>query len=404
MLTSYRRILSVPGGFTFSAAGLVGRLPISMMGLGIVLLVEGVTGSYGLAGTVSAAYVAANAAFAIVQGRLLDRLGQARVLVPLVLVFAVAAALLATSVQAGWPRASSWLLAAVAGAALPPAGSCVRARWSHALRGRPRELQTAFALEAVVDESVFILGPILVTLLATTVHPLAGLATAVVTGLLGTLALAAQRSTEPPAGRSVQGATRQPLPWRTLLPLLAVQVALGSLFGAAEVVTVAFAEEQGNQAYAGPLLAVWALGSLLAGLVTGAVTWRRGPQVRVRVGAVAMCAAMAPLALIGSVPLMGAALLIGGCAIAPTLIASTSLTEQTVPPARLTEGMALLHTGVVAGIAPGATAAGFVVDHAGASTGYLVALGAGAVAAVGAQLLPRRDAPARASAPEPSRQ
>jgi MFS family permease len=404
MLTSYRRILSVPGGLAFSSAGLVGRLPISMMGLGIVLLVEGVTGSYGLAGTVTAAYVAANAALAIVQGRLLDQRGQARVLVPLVLVFAVSAALLVTSVQAGWPRPTSWLLAAVAGAALPPAGSCVRARWSHALRGRARELQTAFALEAVVDESVFILGPILVTVLATAVHPVAGLATAVVAGLLGTLALAAQRRTEPPAGRDQTRSSRDPLPWRTLVPLLTVQLALGCLFGAAEVVTVAFAEEQGGQAYAGPLLAVWALGSLLAGLVTGAVTWRRGPDVRVRVGAVAMCAAMAPLALIGSVPLMGAALLLGGCAIAPTLIAATSLTEQTVPPGRLTEGMALLHTGIVAGVAPGATAAGFVVDHAGSSAAYLVPLGAGALAAVAAQLLPRRDVPSPTSAPEPSRQ
>ncbi|QBR90942.1 MFS transporter [Nocardioides euryhalodurans] len=391
MLSTYRRILSVPGGLRFSAAGMVGRLPISMMGLGIVLLVQAATGSYGLAGSVAAAYVVANAVFAVVQGRLLDRLGQARVLVPVVLVFAAAAIALVVSVQAGWPRWTSWLLAAVAGAGLPTAGTCVRARWSYALRGRPRDLQTAFALEAVVDESVFILGPILVTVLATAVHPVAGLATAVGTGLLGTLALAVQRGTEPPPAPPRDPAVaHQPLPWRTLVPLLVVQLALGTLFGAAEVVTVAFADEQGSQAYAGPLLAVWALGSLLAGLVTGAITWRRGPDVRVRVGAVGMFVAMAPLAFIGSVPLMGLALLVGGCAIAPTLIASTSLTEQVVSPGRLTEGMALLHTGIVAGVAPGATAAGFVVDHAGASAAYLVPLGAGAVAAVAAQLLPRR--------------
>ena len=393
MLTSYRRILAVPGGLPFSAAGMVGRLPISMMGLGIVLLVEAATGSYGLAGTVSAVYVVANAAFAIVQGRLLDRLGQARVLVPVVLVFALAASLLVVSVQGGWPRGTTWLLAAVAGAALPPAGSCVRARWSHVLRGRPRDLQTAFALEAVVDESVFMLGPILVTVLATAVHPAAGLATAVLSGLAGTLVLAAQRSTEPPPAPPRDSAVaRPPLPWRTLVPLVAVQVGLGCIFGAAEVVTVAFADAQGSQAYAGPLLALWALGSLLAGLVTGALTWQRGPDFRVRLGALAMCAAMAPLALVDSVVVMGLALLVGGCAIAPTLIASTTLTEQVVPPGRLTEGMALLHTGVVAGVAPGAALAGVVVDHAGASMAYLVPLAAGVVAVVAAQLLPRQRA------------
>ena len=66
-------------------------------------------------------------------------------------------------------------------------------------------------------------------------------------------------------------------------------LSLGTLFGGAEVVTVAFAEEQGSQAYAGPLLALWALGSLMAGLVTGAVTLARGPDDRVRLGAAGMC-------------------------------------------------------------------------------------------------------------------
>ncbi len=391
MIDNYRRILSVSGGWQFSASGLVARLPISMVGLGIVLLVEAATGSYGLAGAVSAVYVAAGAAFAIIQGRLLDRLGQARVLVPLVAVFTTMITLLVVSVQADWPAAASYFFAAVSGAALPAAGSCVRARWSHALSGRPADVQTAFALEAVVDESVFILGPILVTVLATAIDPVAGLATAVVSGLVGTLLLAAQRSTEPPVlpdHRTTGDRTR--LPWRTLIPLVVVMFALGSLFGGAEVVTVAFAEEQGNQAYAGPLLAVWALGSLLVGVVTGGLHLRSSSADRVRIGALGMCLTMAPLAFIDSVLLMGVALLLGGVAIAPTLIAATSLVEQSVPSARLTEGMSLLHTGVVSGVAPGAALAGLVIDRSGASSAYLVSLAAGTLAAVVAQLLPRQ--------------
>jgi MFS family permease len=391
MLSSYGRILRVPGGWRMSLAGLAGRLPISMMSLGIVLLVQSATGSYGLAGAVSAVYVIANAAFSVVQGRLLDRLGQSPVLLPLVLVFTVATSLLVVSVTAGWPGWVAWPLAAVAGAGLPTMGTCVRARWSHVLRGRPADLQTAFALEAVVDEAVFILGPILVTVLATAVHPALGLGTAVVAGLVGTLALVAQRATEPPPARpQVRSTARDPMPWRTLLPLLGVQASLGCLFGAAEVVTVAFADEQGSRTLAGPLLALWALGSLVAGVVTGAIAWQRGPDVRVRLGAFGMALAMAPLPLIGSLPVMALVLLLGGFAIAPTLIASTSLVERTVPPTRLTEGMALLHTGVVAGIAPGAALAGAVVDRAGAGGGYLVMVGGGVAAALVAQLLPRR--------------
>lgn len=391
MIENYRRILTVPGGWRFSASGLIARLPISMVGLGIVLLVEAATGSYGLAGAVSAVYVVAGAAFAIIQGRLLDRLGQSRVLIPLVAVFTTMITLLVVSVQAEWPIASSYVLAAVGGAALPAAGSCVRARWSHALRGRPADVQTAFALEAVVDESVFMLGPILVTVLATTISPVAGLATAVASGLVGTVLLAAQRSTEPPvlpSHRTTGDRTR--LPWRTLVPLVVVMFALGTLFGGAEVATVAFAEEQGTQAYAGPLLAVWALGSLLAGVVTGGLHLRSSSAARVRIGALGMCLTMAPLAFIDSVLLMGAALLLGGVAIAPTLIAATSLVEQSVPSARLTEGMSLLHTGVVAGVAPGAALAGLVIDRSGASAAYLVSLAAGTLAAAVAQLLPRQ--------------
>lgn len=391
MIENYRRILTVPGGLLFSASGMVARLPISMVGLGIVLLVEAETDSYGLAGAVSAVYVAAGAAFAIVQGRLLDRLGQARVLVPMVAMFAAMVGALVVSVRAEWPPASSYVLAAVGGASLPAAGSCVRARWSHALRGRPADVQTAFALEAVVDESVFMLGPILVTVLATAIDPVAGLATAVASGLIGTLLLAAQRSTEPPVlpdHRATGDRTR--LPWRTLVPLVVVMFALGTLFGGAEVVTVAFAEEQGNQAYAGPLLALWAFGSLLAGLVTGGLHLRSSSADRLRLGSLGMCLTMAPLAFIDSVLLMGVALLFGGLAIAPTLIAATSLVEQSVPSSRLTEGMSLLHTGVVAGVAPGAALAGLVIDHSGASAAYLVSLAAGTLAAVVAQLLPRR--------------
>jgi MFS family permease len=389
MFDSYRRILGRPGTALFSATGLVARLPMSMVGLGIVLLVEGRSGSYGVAGAVAAAYMVANAVLAIVQGRLVDKLGQARVLSGASAAFGVAMVLLMWSVEADWPIATAYAFAALSGATLPQIGSCVRARWSYVLSA-PAEVQTAYALEAVVDEVVFMLGPILVTVLATSIDPVAGLVTAVVAGVGGSLAFSAQRATEPaaqPHDRST--GARPPMPWRTVVPLVVVFAGLGILFGAAEVTTVAFAEEQGSKAYAGPLLALWALGSLVAGVVTGAVTWHKGPTARLRWGALGMACAMAPLSFIGSVPLMGVLLLFGGLAIAPTLVAAMSLTALSVPSSRLTEGMAIMHTGLVAGVAPGATISGFVVDHSGASAAYLVSLAAGVVAVLAAQAIPR---------------
>jgi MFS family permease len=176
--------------------------------------------------------------------------------------------------------------------------------------------------------------------------------------------------------------------------------ALGILFGAAEVTTVAFADERGHKGWSGGLLALWALGSLLAGLVTGAITWKRSTAYRARVGAAGMACAMAPLSLIGSIPVMAVFLLLGGFAIAPTMVATFSLTQEVVPPSRLNEGMAILQTGVVAGVAPGAALSGVVIDASGASAAYLVSLAAGVVAALAALAIPRRG-PAESSIGSP---
>lgn len=384
MLQTYRQIFT-PATALFSLTGLVARLPISMVGLGIVLLAEHETGSYGFAGSVSAVALIANAVFAIPQGRLIDRLGQGRVLAVVITVWGSGLALAMGSLEWDWPRWSTYALAAVAGASLPSVGTCVRARWSHTLADQPERLHTAFSFEAVADETVFLVGPIAVTMLATGVHPTAGLAAALVVGTVGTYVFAGQRGTEPPVHpRVAETGTRPPIPWSAIAPLTVVAAALGVLFGAAEVVTVAFAEEEGHKAASGFLLAIWALGSLLAGLVSGAIAWRRGPLVRLRYGALGMLVAMAPLPLVPSLPVMGAVLLVGGLAISPTLIAAMSLAEQVLPPARLTEGMAFIQTGLAAGLAPGAAIAGVVIDAHGASPAYLVCAAGGLLALLGA--------------------
>jgi MFS family permease len=389
MLTAYRRILSVPGALLFSTTGLVARLPISMEGLGIVLLVVAVTGSYGFAGSVVACATVANALAAVTQARYLDRLGQSRVLPPLIIVWGAAVAGLVVTVYDEWPHWASYVCAVVVGLGLPPVGTCVRARWAHVL-DRPADVRTAYALESAVDEAVFITGPVLVTALATAWHPVAGLAAMVVAGVAGTLFLAAQRGTSPPPHPKVAAVEDRPrMPWRTVVTLGVVAAALGGLFGSAEVSTVAFAEERSHQAATGVLLALWALGSLLAGVAVGAVQLKRSLAFQVKAFTLALTCGMAPLALIRPIWLMGVALFVTGFAIAPGLIAALSLVQRTVPAARLTEGMAFVHTGLAAGLAPGAAISGHVVDAAGASAAYVVSVTAGLVAALAAQTLPR---------------
>jgi predicted MFS family arabinose efflux permease len=391
VLTTYRRVLALPGAAAFSSAGLLARLPISMVSLGIVLLVSGRTGSYAFAGAVSASYLVGGAAFAVLQARLVDRRGQSAVLPWGAGLFAVGIGLVVAGVEAGWPTPLPQLCAALAGAALPQVGACVRARWSRLVPDKTL-LQTAFALEAVVDETVFVVGPTLVTFLATSVHPLAGLGAAVLAAVTGTLLLVVQRATEPPAHPRGRGPARHrgSLHWRVLGPLTVCAAGLGVLFGGTEVAVVAFTDHLGVRPLSGLLLAIWAAGSLLAGAVTGALRLRARPATRFRWFVLLLALLMTPLPFVDGVGTLGVLMFLAGLAIAPTLIASVAWVEESVPHTRLTEGISVFSTGLAVGVAPGAALVGWVVDRAGASAGFWVpavaGLGAAALAWLSAAL------------------
>jgi predicted MFS family arabinose efflux permease len=280
------------------------------------------------------------------------------------------------AVDASWPTPLPHLCAALSGSALPQTGSCVRARWSHLVPDK-RMLQTAFAFEAVVDEAVFVIGPTLVTLLATTVHPLAGLTTAILAGLAGTAVLVSLRTSEPPPTHGLVVHVRGTMGWNVLGPMTVCAFALGVLFGGCEVATVAFADELGAKSVSGVMLAIWSLGSLLSGVVTGALQLTAPHAVRFRWGLLALGLLMVPLPFVNGFWLLGLFLFLAGFAISPTLIASVAWIEQTVPATRITEGITIVTTGLAAGVAPGAAVVGFIVDRYGASASYWVPAAAG---------------------------
>lgn len=382
MLGPYRRVLAVPGGAAFSLAGFVARLPISMQTLGIVLLVAATRGSYGLAGAVSATFLISGAGAAPVLGRLVDRLGQARVLLVTLPVHTVGLGALIALAVADAPAWTLFPAAVVAGGSYAQPGSLVRARWSHVLAGTPL-LPTAFSWESVVDEIIFVVGPVLVTLLATAVAPAAGLLTAYGFTLVGCVALALQRRTEPPPhpfDADRPGGSALTLPGVPVL--VAVAVTLGSIFGSVEVATVAFTAERGQPAAAGVVLALLAAGSLVAGLWYGTVPWRTPVHRRFVLGVLLLAAATLPLPLAPGVPVLAALAFVGGFAISPALIAGFALLDRLVPARSRTEGLAWFSTGIGIGLAVSSSVAGQVVDAASGRAALGVTVAAGVLAAV----------------------
>lgn len=381
MLAPYRNVLSIPGALAFTTAGFLSRLPISMVTLGIVLLVADRTGSYGQAGVVTAAYIVTTSASSPLLARAMDRVGQRLVVLPCVVAFGLALSALIVTVDLGAPAPLPHLCAALAGASYPPIGSCVRARWSYVVKD-PAVLHTAFSFEAVVDESIFMVGPVLVTVLATGVSESLALVSVIVVALAGGAWFASLRATQPPPNIARTDRARSPISWRWMAAVVTVSAALGSLFGSTEVVTVAFAKEQGHPEVTGLLLATWASGSLISGVITGLLTIRADPRTRFRWGAAGMAVVMIPLPFVDRLSVLAVVLFIGGFAISPTLVATMSLVKSGVPADRLTEGITWVSTGIGIGLAPGAAIAGHLVDVAGASTAYVVPVVSGVLAAV----------------------
>ncbi|GGX70873.1 MFS transporter [Streptomyces minutiscleroticus] len=380
MPSPYRALFTAPGAAAFSAAGLLGRMPLSMMGIGVVTMISQVTGRYGLAGALSATIALSAAALGPQVSRLVDRHGQRRVLRPATLLSLTAAAALLLAVRLGWPDPVLFLCCAGIGCT-PSIGSMTRARWGKLYRGSPR-LHTAYAFESVIDEVCFILGPIISIGLSTAWFPEAGPLLAACFLAAGVFWLTAQRATEPephPREHHTGGsALRSP----GLQVLVATFVATGTIFGAVDVVTVAFAEEQGHKGAASLVLAVYAAGSCVAGAVFGLLRLTGPPARRWGLGVCAMAVSMIPLLLVGNLPFLAVALFVAGLSIAPTMITTMALVEQHVPRAKLTEGMTWVSTGLAVGVALGSSVAGWVIDAAGADAGYGVPAVAGAVAVV----------------------
>lgn len=399
---SYTAVLRRPGAPAFVTAGFVGRLPISMIPLGIVLLMTSRGADYAVAGGLSAVFALAAAFIGPFGARWSDRRGQSRT-VPVLLGLEIVGLLLfvGLTVAGAAPVAVAAALV-LAGGAAPNVGSLVRARWAALLAGQPG-LRAAFAIEGVVDEVVFVVGPPLVTTIALSVSEPAALGACVLLLAVGVLWLAAQRGTQPrPHGSAAAG----PAPRfrsRPFVLVVAAMGAMGAVFGAFEVTTVATTRSLGHEEMTGLILALYAVASLAAGLLYGArhLPWPLPTQFAA--AGLVLVIVCAPLPFVTSLGMLAVAALLAGMAVSPLLIMAVAMVELLVPSQRLTEALTVATSGIAVGLAAGAPFAGWLIDTVGATTGYWVVLAGAAVTAalalVGAPLLRRSLAGSGAATP-----
>jgi hypothetical protein len=394
-LHRYADVLRVPGALHFAVPGVIGRMPMGMLSIAQVMLIVSVTGRYGTAGFVSAAGAVLFAIVTPRMARLADRHGQARVLRPLGAVFAVTTVTFAGCALGGAPDWALIITGALSRATMPTLGPMVRSRWSQLLGGNDPHgndphgndahgndaqgndaLDAAFSLEGIADEVIFIAGPVLVVALVTSVQPVSGLLVTLALSLAGVVGLTRHRSSEPPAHSSAR-ASGTVLRSRGLRVLIAINVCLGALFVAVDLATIAFAQEHRASALAGPLLALYGLGSAIAGVWYGSRHWRASQAARLRAAFAATALGVAPLSFMPDLAALGAGIFVAGLGISATLVSSYSIAERVVAADQRTEGMSWLTTAAATGTAIGAPLAGRLVDAHGAAAGYLFALAAG---------------------------
>ncbi|MBT2399030.1 MFS transporter [Streptomyces sp. ISL-100] len=386
MAAGYADLLRTRYAARLLAGTLVGRLPNATAPIAIVLFTRAEGGSYSLAGGLAAVYGLGNAVGQPLLGRAVDLYGQPRVQLPAAVLSALGMVLLTFAGIDPLPLA--YAAVALAGLFTPPLEGGLRALWPNVL-GREDRVHRAYAMDAVAQEIMFTVGPLLVTLLVALRSPAAALLVINAIGVLGALSvvLSEPSRTWRSAPREAHwlGALRSP----GLLALLGSFFFVGLALGSITVAGVAYADDHGREAVYGWLMAALGLGALAGGMVYGARQWAGAPERRLRFIVALLAAGYLPLMLTPGIPTMVVLAAVSGVFLAPALACAFIVVDRHAPRGTVTEAFSWLVTTFGVGAAVGTGAAGPAVEHGGTAASFAVAA-AGGVAALLVLLATRR--------------
>ncbi len=369
----YRALLRVPHARRLFLWALLARLPVGMVPLALILVVRAEGGSYGAAGAVVGAHFVAGAIGSPVAGRLVDRRGHAHVLRPRAVLYPALLLALCVLSLVDAPIVAFGACAVAAGALMPPVAASLRSLWPRLLP-EPSLRAAAYALEASLQEVFFVVGPLLVALVAGLASPVAALALAAAAGAVGTTGFVLTKPVRT-AGPSEEkahgflGALVSP----GVRTILLITVCCGLAFGGIEVGIPAFAEEHGGRELAGIPLALFAAGSLVGGLVAGARA-TGGSRRLLRVASALLTVGLALPVLAGSLPALSILIFAAGLPIAPVFMASYDLVDKVARPGTAAEAFAWITTAIGSGFAVGSSVGGALIDSQGVRASF--ALGA----------------------------
>ncbi|PBC64888.1 MFS transporter [Streptomyces sp. Tue6028] len=379
MAAGYLEILRARHAARLLVGTLVGRLPNATAAIAVVLFVRAEGGTYSLAGALAAVYGVANAVGQPLLGRLVDLHGQPRVQLPAALVSALGMGVFAFAGTEPLPLAHVSMV--VAGLFTPPLEGGLRALWPSVL-GREEQVHTAYAMDAVAQEVMFTVGPLLVTLCVALWSAQAALLVLNVIGVLGALSVVVS-----PPSRAWRSAPREAhwlgaLRSAGLLALLAAFLCIGVALGSITVAAVSYADDHGGDAVYGWLMAGIGLGALVGGTVYGMRQWGGAPERRLR-GLVALLAVCyLPLTLVPGPVAMTALTTLAGVFLAPCIACAFVLVDRHAPKGTVTEAFSWLVTTFTVGASVGTGLTGPVVERGGAVWGFAVPSAAGAAALV----------------------
>ena len=383
-LARYSALLALPAMRSTIAASFLGRLPIGITGLAILMLAQSASGSFARGGVVAACYTTGLAALAPVLGRLIDRYGPRHLLLASAFTFPIALLALVAAVGSSGPILIAGVLAVAAGACFPPITVCMRTFFKQRLKDDAL-LAAAYSLESVLIETIFILGPLLVAFFVASVSPAAAVLFAAACGFAGTLLFRGSRALaewriEPRRASGIFGPLTEP----GFVPLLAVVVCYASAFGLVEIGTMAYAAELGRPAFAGVLLGIMSVSSAAGGLVYGSRSWglplaRQFPRALAVMGI-----GIAPLALPAPDWAFALWCLPAGLAMAPALIMQAMLVAKLSRPEHSTEAFTWSATALLTGVGIGLTLGGLLLELGRSpwalGSGALLSAAAGALA------------------------